>query len=152
VTAAMTVFATRQRRSRERGSSSVELALLAPVLVILLGLMIGGGRLWFARTTVSEAAQTAARAASLSRSAAQASSDGVAAGTQSLSTAALECSTASVSIATGAFSVPVGTPASISARVSCSVPFGDVFLPGMPGSIELRATGSSALDTYRSRE
>jgi hypothetical protein len=31
------------------------------------------------------------------------------------------------------------------------VTFSDVVLPGMPGSISVTASGSSALDTYRSR-
>ena len=136
----------------EHGSSAVELALLVPILVVMLGLLIGGGRLWFARTTVHEAAQTAARAASLARSSGQAAADGPAAGRQSLATAGLTCATSSVSVDTAAFAVPVGRPASISARISCTVPFEDVFLPGMPGSIDLTASGSSALDTYRSRE
>ncbi len=48
----------------QRGAAAVELALLVPALLLVLGLLVAGGRLWFARTTVNEAAQTAARAAS----------------------------------------------------------------------------------------
>ena len=51
----------------QRGSVAVEVALLAPALVLVLGLLVAGGRLWFARTTVVEAAQASARAASLAR-------------------------------------------------------------------------------------
>lgn len=140
------------RARTERGSSAVELAILVPALVLMLGMMIGGGRLWFARTTVNEAAQSAARGASLARTAGEATNDGDAAGRSSLSTGGLHCSDTSVSVDVGAFMVPVGTPATIRSRVTCSVPFGDVFLPGMPGSIELTGTGTSALDTYRSRQ
>ena len=53
----------------QRGAATVELTLLVPALLLVVGLLVAGGRLWFARTTVNEAAQTAARAASLSRSA-----------------------------------------------------------------------------------
>jgi hypothetical protein len=136
----------------ERGSSAVELAILVPALVLMLGMMIGGGRLWFARTTVNEAAEVASRAASLARSADAAATEGDAAGRSSLSTGGLHCVNSSVSIDVGAFRVPVGTPATIGSRVVCSVPFGDVFLPGMPGFIELTGSGASALDTYRSRQ
>ena len=74
----------------------MELTLLVPALLLTLGLLVAGGRLWFARTTVNEAAQTAARAASLARSADSAASAGREAGTQSLATAGLRCRSTSV--------------------------------------------------------
>jgi len=129
----------------------VEFVLLVPALVLMLGLMVAGGRLWFARTTVTEAAHTSARAASLARSAAEAHQAGQAAGRQSLATAGLTCSEQAVDVGVAAFEVEVGTPATITATVSCRVPFADIALPGMPGSIALASTGYSALDTYRSR-
>jgi len=135
----------------ERGSAAVELALLVPALVLMLGLVVAGGRLWFARTTVNEAAQSAARAASLSRTATQASGDGAAAARASLSTAGLRCLDPAVSVDTRAFAVPVGQSATVTTRVTCQVPFADVLLPGLPGSIKLDSSGASALDTYRSR-
>ena len=135
----------------QRGSSAVELALLVPALVIMLGLMVGGGRLWFARTTVTEAAQSAARSASLARTAGQAAKDGDSAARLSLKTGGLECTSRSVTVDTGAFAVAVGTPATITSTVVCAVPFTDLLLPGMPGAITLESSASSALDTYRSR-
>ena len=60
----------------QRGSATVELTLLVPALLLMLGLLVSGGRLWFARTTVNEAAQTSARAASLARTATQATAVG----------------------------------------------------------------------------
>lgn len=139
------------RVPRDRGSATLELVLLVPALVIMLGLLVGGGRLWFARTTVNEAAQSAARAASLARTSAEAVLDGTDAGRASLSTAGLDCGNQVVSIHAGAFATAVGTPGTITSSVTCAVPFGDVFLPGMPGSITLTGSGTSALDTYRSR-
>ncbi len=139
------------RGRRETGSVAVELALLAPALVLVLGLLVAGGRLWFARTTVVEAAQTSARAASLARGPGEASAVGAEAGRQSMTTAGLRCATSSVRVSAAAFAVPVGTPATVTSDVSCSVPFGDVLLPGLPGSIDLTGHGSAALDTYRAR-
>lgn len=135
----------------ETGSIATEIALLAPALVLVLGLLVAGGRLWFARTTVVEAAQASARAASLARSAGQASAVGTEAGRQSMRTAGLRCADSSVQVSTAAFAVPVGTPATVTSDVSCDVAFGDVFLPGLPGSIHLAGRGSAALDTYRVR-
>jgi len=135
----------------QRGAAAVELTLLVPALLLVLGLLVAGGRLWFARTTVNEAAQTAARAASLARSPTAAIAAGREAGSQSLATAGLRCRSTSVSVITAAFSVPVGTPSTVTSTILCTVDFSDVFLPGWPGSLQLTGRGSAALDTYRSR-
>jgi Flp pilus assembly protein TadG len=141
----------RDAPQNEGGAAAVELTLLVPALLLVLGLLVVGGRLWFARTTVNEAAQTAARAASLARSAGAAGSAGREAGAQSLTTAGLHCRATSVLINTAAFGVPVGTPATVTSTVLCFVNFSDVFLPGWPGSMKLTGRGSAALDTYRAR-
>ncbi len=135
----------------QRGSATVELTVIIPALVIMLGLMIAGGRLWFARTTVIQAADSAARAASLSRDAGQAAISARSAGQQVMATGGLECAGPAVSVDATAFAVPVGTPATIRTSVTCTVHFADVLLPGLPGSLTLQADGRSALDTYRSR-
>ena len=135
----------------QRGSVTVELTLVVPALVLMLGLLVAGGRLWFARTTVVEADHSAARTASLARTASAAAADGHAAGQASLRTAGLLCASTSVQVQTGAFAVPVGTPATVRSTVVCTVPLGDIALPGLPGSIRLAGDGSAALDTYRSR-
>ncbi len=137
--------------SDQRGSATVELTLLIPVLLLMLGLLVAGGRVWFARTAIVEAAQSSARAASLSRSAEQARADGQDAGRQSLATAQLVCATSTVSLNTAAFAVAVGNPATITATVGCRVSLADLLLPVVPGSIQLTGQGSAALDTYRSR-
>ena len=147
----MIISCDRNTLRNERGAAAVELTLLVPALLLVLGLLVVGGRLWFARTTVNEAAQTAARAASLARSAGAAAGVGRDAGAQSLTTAGLHCRSTSVLINTAAFEVPVGTPATVTSTVLCTVSFSDVFLPGWPGSMELTGRGSAALDTYRAR-
>ncbi len=135
----------------DRGSATVELTLLIPALLLVLGLLVAGGRVWFARTAVVEAAQSAARAASLARSAEQGRADGVDAGEQSLTTARLVCASSTVSVDAAAFAVPVGTPATITATVDCRVSLADLLLPVVPGSLQLTGEGSASLDTYRSR-
>jgi Flp pilus assembly protein TadG len=147
----MIISMHRNSRKDQRGAAAVELTLLVPALLLVLGLLVAGGRLWFARTTVNEAAQTAARAASLARSAAAANTAGRDAGSQSLVTAGLRCRSTSVSVSTAAFAVPVGTPSTVTSTILCVVDFSDVFLPGWPGTILLTGRGSAALDTYRSR-
>jgi len=135
----------------QRGAASVELVILVPVLVLMLGVLVAGGRLWFARATVVEASQSAARAASLARSSGEARDAGRRAATRILGTDGLRCASDSVWVDTGAFGVPAGTPATVTASINCQVPFADLSLPGMPGSITVRSTGAAALDTYRAR-
>jgi Flp pilus assembly protein TadG len=147
----MIISLHRNSTEDQRGAAAVELTLLVPALLLILGLLVAGGRLWFARTTVNEAAQTAARAASLARSSTAAIAAGRDAGSQSLATAGLRCRSTSVSVSTAAFSVPVGPPSTVTSTILCLVDFSDVFLPGFPGSLQLTGHGSAALDTYRSR-
>ena len=64
-----------RRRRDQRGSAAVELTLAVPALMIILALLVAGGRLWFARTSVSDAAYSAARSGSLARTAGEAQSD-----------------------------------------------------------------------------
>ena len=141
----------RVRRRSSRGTASVELAVLVPGLVMLLGLMMAGGRVWMARTAVTEAAFAAARSASLQRSAGAAHAVAVAAGQRALQSEGFGCAGRSVHVDVSAFSVPVGQPATIRSTVTCTVTFSDLLLPGMPGSLQLSGHGSSALDTYRER-
>jgi Flp pilus assembly protein TadG len=141
----------RHRRRDQRGSAAVEISLLVPALLLTLSLVVVGGRVWFARTTVNEAAHAAARAASLARTAGEAGSAGRSAGAQSIATGGLRCASTTVEVSTAAFGVPVGSPATVTSAVTCRVGFADLLLPRLPGSIELRASGASALDTYRSR-
>jgi Flp pilus assembly protein TadG len=129
----------------------VEITMLIPALLITLGLLIVGGRIWFARTTVSEAANSAARAASLARSAAEATAVGRTAADQSLSTNGLRCASTAIEVNTAGFGVPVGTPATITTSIDCRVAVADLLLPRIPGGVDVIASGASALDTYRSR-
>ena len=143
--------ARRDLARSDRGSAAVELVLVVPALVLVLGLLIAGGRLWFARATVVEASESAARAASLARTAGDARGAGQRAGHRVLDTDGLRCAGLSVTVDVGAFGVPVGTPATVRSTVTCRVPFADLTLPGMPGSILVRSDGGAALDTYRAR-
>lgn len=138
-------------RGCERGSAAVELTLAVPALMIILALLVAGGRLWYARVTVSDTAYAAARAGSLARTTGEARADADQVARRSLATAGLRCASQNTSVDASGFAAQVGTPATVSADVTCVVPFGDLVLPGMPGSITVRATGSSALDTYRGR-
>lgn len=136
---------------RDQGSATLEVVVLAPALLLLLSVLIAGARVRIAETSVDEAAGVAARAASLARSAGVADADALSAARAVLDRQGLSCSSTSVEVQTGAFSSPVGSPAQVTVRVSCTVPLSDLAIPGLPGSRTLAANASSALDTYRDR-
>jgi Flp pilus assembly protein TadG len=135
----------------ERGAVAVELVVIVPALIIMLGLLIAGGRIWFAKSAVAQAAQAASRAASLERTAGAARVAGRDAARSSLATGGLNCADRSTSIDSSGFAVAVGVPATVRATVTCRITFADVLLPGIPGSMTVTRTEGSALDTYRTR-
>ena len=139
------------RRSERGLSPAVELVVLLPAVLILLGVTVAGGRVWFTRSAVTEAAYSGARAASLQRDADAAADAGRQATVARLKTEGVHCVTRSISIKTSGFDAAVGEAAAVTTRVRCRVTFGDVILPGLGGSLLLRGAASSAIDSYRER-
>lgn len=141
----------RRRLSGERGSVSLELVVLTPGLLLVIGVLIYGGRLELAKQSVQSAASQAAREASIARTQPEANSTADAAATRSLAEQGLNCVSSSVSVDTSGFASPAGTPATITAEVTCVVHLSDLAVPGLPGSQTVTATADSPLDTYRER-
>ena len=140
------------RRPRgDGGSATLELAILGPGLLILLSLVIAAGRIEVASSAVEQAAASGARDASLARSLGQAQAVARQTATASLAEQHLTCQGLSVTVASTGFAAAPGTPAMVRVGVSCSVPLSDLGIPGLPGTKTLRASMSSAVDTFRSR-
>jgi TadE-like protein len=135
----------------DRGSTTLELVILGPALLTLLGLVIVAGRVAAASAVVEQAAAAGARAASLARDAGAASAAAERTVRASLSQQSISCQPLEHSIDTGGFRIPVGRPAEISVQVSCTVPLGQLGVPGMPGSRVVRAGAVSPLDSFRGR-
>ncbi|MFZ3555835.1 TadE/TadG family type IV pilus assembly protein [Streptomyces sp. BH055] len=132
-------------RGSDRGSAAVELVLVTPLLVTVLLVVVGLGRLADVRLTVVDAAHQAARAASLARTDAQARTEAQSATQGALGSAESPCSRPSVTLAAAGL-----TPgASTSATVVCTVSMGDLVLAGFPGSVTVRASADSPIDVYR---
>lgn len=137
-------------RLRERGvSMAVEAVLLVPVLVLVLAVMVAGWRIWTVRADVRQASHAAARSASLQTSGARARVMATQVARTQL--AATPCRQMSIDVDTSDFSRPDLSDASVSVRIGCSVELGDLLLPGVPGSVDASATGSSVLDRFRQR-
>lgn len=135
----------------DRGSVSVELAVLTPAFLLILLLIIAAGRVAIAGGSIEGVAAAAARQASLARTPEQARADATSTAEQTLAEQNLQCTSVSVQVDTAGFSVPVGQPAQVTVAVSCTVSLADLAVPGMPGSKVLHDEFSSPLDTFRQR-
>ncbi len=130
----------------ERGSATVELALVAPLLVLMLMFVVFCGRLADTRLRLADAAHQAARAATMARSATAAEADATSTARRALAEAGIGCR--SVSVAPDVHGLRPG--GAVNVRVSCVVGMSDLALLVLPGSTTLAATASSVVDVYRS--
>lgn len=141
----------RHRSSSEDGGLSLEMAIIAPLLIMALLVIVGFARVAAANSTVDSAAYSAARAASISRSSGQASGDAQAAAQQVLNQEGIQCP-AKVSVDTSGFGTEPGESASVRVNIDCPVALSDLSVPGLPGTVQITSDASSVIDTYRGRE
>jgi hypothetical protein len=145
------LVAVRSRRlwNDDRGSESVELAILLPVGILVLAMLVIGARIALAGDRISGVAGIAARDASLARSAAAAQQLATASATSALASEDLHCVDVAVTVDTSGFTTAPGQPASVTVTVSCTVDLSDIGVAGLPGSRTLRDTATSPLDPAR---
>jgi Flp pilus assembly protein TadG len=135
----------------DAGAVAVEAAILAPALLLILALLMFGGRNAIATGAVEQAAVDAARAASLARTGAQADTAARAAASRSLADQDLDCATITIRVDTSGFRTRPGESASVDTTVTCLLRLSDLALPGIPGCLRISATAVSVVDTYRER-
>jgi hypothetical protein len=135
----------------DRGSVTLELVVLAPVLLLVaLSFVIAVGRIAQAHQAVEAAARDAARQASIARDPQTARLSAISSAQASLSRDGLHCP-AQISIDTSGFARPVGEPATVVAQVRCTVRLADVALSGVP-STTITARFASPIDPFRGRQ
>ena len=140
----------RQRWWDDRGSESVELAILLPVGFLVVAMLVVGGRIALAGDRISGVAGIAARDASLARSAAAAQQIATDTATTALTSQGLHCIDVQVSVDTSGFSTPPGASASVTVAVSFTVDLSDIGgVAGLPGSRTLHDSATSPLDPAR---
>lgn len=135
----------------DRGSLSLELAVLTPALLLLLVVIVAAGRVSLARGAVQAAARDAARQASLARTPGTGQTAGVTAARGTLTQEGVRCTGVEVRVDTSGFAVPLGDPAVVRATVRCQLSLADLAVPGLPGSVTEQAVFTSPLDPYRGR-
>src|SRR3954464_12811292 len=145
------LVAVRSRRlwNDDRGSESVELAILLPVGILVLAMLVIGARIALTGDRISGVAGIAARDASLARSAAAAQQTATASATEALADRNLHCADVQVRVDTSGFNSAPGVPASVTVAVACTVDLSDIGVTGLPGSRTLRDTGPSPLAPAR---
>jgi Flp pilus assembly protein TadG len=129
----------------ERGTVSLELVLVTPLLILLLLFVVTLGRLASARIDVNGAAAQAARAASIARDPESATNAAQETATAALADDHVTCANLQVATDTGGFS-PGGT---VAVTVTCSVDLADLAGLRLPASTAISARSVSVVDTYR---
>jgi Flp pilus assembly protein TadG len=127
----------------DRGSASVELAILAPLVGILLLAVVVVGRVQVARADVEGAARSAARELAIARD-----PTGVIGAVESGLAETLDVG--SPSCRTMTFT-PAVTGEWVTVTVACVVDLDDAALLPVPGSMTVTATATEVIDTHRER-
>ena len=133
----------------ERGSESVELAILAPIAILVLAMLVVGARVALAADRITGVAGIAARDASLARTPATAQQIATSSAAAALASDDLHCTSIRVTVDTAGFAAPPGAAASVTVNVWCTVDLSDLAVRGLPGSRTLHDTATSPLDPAR---
>lgn len=132
-------------RRDDRGATSVELVIVAPLLIMFLLLVVGLGRMALARQEVTAAAYEAARAASLERVIQEAADQGRAAARRTLADRGMSCAQLLVHIDTSNYR-PGGQ---VRADVTCVSDLGDLLVSGLPGSKTYHTSAVVPIEKFR---
>jgi Flp pilus assembly protein TadG len=137
---------------RQRGSVSVELAILTPAFLLLATTAVMFGRVAVAAHAIDIAAHDAARAASISRTGPAAAASAESAARQALTRQGLACAGGPAVVPdVSGFARDDLELAFVSVTIRCEVSFTDVAIAGMPGSRVLTTTFVSPIDIFRGR-
>lgn len=131
--------------SRQGGSVTIEVVLLTPVLLALLGLVVMTGRVGEARGAVIHAAEQAARAASIVGDPAQARDKAHVVAYANLEAQDVVCRDLMVEVDTSRFA----RGSEVAVTVTCAVDLSAVAFAGLPGSRTVSAEAVEVIDVYR---
>jgi len=133
---------------RDDGFAALELAILAPVLIAMLLLVVGLGRVSQGRQTINQAGAAGARAAALTDTPGQAVRQAQQAAADTVARAGVSCGQLGVEVDTSAF----GPGGYVQVSVHCTSDLSGLAIAGLPGSVTLTATSRSPLETLRRLE
>lgn len=132
---------------RQRGSATVELLVLVPVVIVFASFVVALGRYEVVRAEVAGAARAGAEAAAEAPTPSAAVAAARQAAPAAVDAASAVCRNVAVSTDIEAFE-PGG---SVVVTVRCTVPLSDLAVPGLPGSASTTSTVRAPIDTYRNQ-
>jgi Flp pilus assembly protein TadG len=132
-------------RTSERGSTAVEVAVIAPAFVILMLLVVYAGRVSATDAAVTRAAAAAARAASLRQHPTDATDDAEAAARANLTSSGTVCDQLEVLTDTTDFRAG-GT---VAVTINCHTSMANVALLGVPGTRTFTGRAVEVIDRFR---
>jgi Flp pilus assembly protein TadG len=124
---------------------ALEMAILAPILLVLFMFLLACGRYFQTSALLESAARDGARSASQARALAPAQGRVDDAVGRSLDQAVESCKSTAAGTITSAFAP--GSPLSV--EVSCTIDYRDLGLLGLSGDTRITKRFSSSLDPYR---
>ena len=130
----------------DAGSSTTQMALLTPLLMMFLLFVVLCGRLAGAQIDVDAAASGAARSATLTRTPGAAIAGAERTARDTLSSRGVTCQSVDVRVNTGGMR-PGGA---VTVTVQCRVRLSDLALIGVPGSRVVESSATSPIDTWTS--
>lgn len=140
------------RTTVEKGSHVVEFAILTPVVLLIIGVGIVGGHVYYAHEKVDHAASEGARAASIARPALTAAGPAARQAVDAdMRAQGLVCTGRRVDIDTASLSLDPGIPAAVRVTVTCDLDLSVLAIPHIGGHRTITATAVSPADTYRER-
>ncbi|MEO3852608.1 TadE/TadG family type IV pilus assembly protein [Streptomyces sp. B8F3] len=128
----------------QRGSASVELVLMLPVLVLMLFLIVYTQRGSEARMRIDDVAHQAARAASQQRTLAAAHQAAEATAETALAEAGISCQQRTLDV-----SGNLQPGSAMTVTLTCTVGLNDLTLLPLPATTDLDAAFTAPVDRYR---
>jgi Flp pilus assembly protein TadG len=133
-------------RRRERGSLTVEIVVLTPVVLLFVLLALSFGRFELAHQQVVGAAQAAAQAASVVSDPAEATAAALRVAQPDVANDLHACQRLTVTTNTTHFA-PGGFVVVV---VTCQINYSDLLIPGVPGRAVVQASERAPIDPFRS--
>lgn len=140
-----------QIQADQRGESPVSLLLIAPMIMLILGVIIAAGRIGEATTAVESAVAAAAREATVAIDPVAAQSNAQSTVSQMLTARGIHCPGFTLSLDASALHNAPGVQGAVLAQVQCQVRLADLMVPGLPGSVNITRDASSPVDSFRGR-
>ena len=137
---------------RARGAAAVEVAVLVPLVLMLVVGVVTVWRVWWTSAQLTSATAAAAWAGARAATTAQARTIASQVLAGDLAAAGITCQNSPVmKTLTPSFegALKAGQSGTISITTTCTVPLHQVGLPGLPGSVTVRAAATEAIDTYQ---